>query len=25
MRQWKAALKWYSSIVDSAWAGSTWN
>ncbi|MFD3322344.1 hypothetical protein [Alteromonas macleodii] len=21
MRQWKAALKWYSSIVDAAWAG----
>ena len=23
MRQWKAALKWYSSIVDAAWAGDT--
>jgi hypothetical protein len=25
MRQWKAALQWYSSIVDGAWAGATWN
>ena len=23
MRQWKAALTWYSSLVDEAWAGST--
>ena len=23
MRQWKAALKWYSSIVDAAWTGGT--
>jgi len=22
MRQWKAALKWYSSTVDAAWAGT---
>ncbi len=25
MRQWEAALKWYSSIVDAAWAAGTWN
>jgi len=25
MRQWKAALKWYSSIVDGAWTAGTWN
>ncbi|WP_155661506.1 hypothetical protein [Alteromonas macleodii] len=25
MRQWKTALKWYSSIVDGAWTAGTWN
>lgn len=23
MRQWKSALKWYSSLVDGAWAGNS--